>query len=204
MYKIIECDQRSPEWFAARCGKHTGSLFSKLITPTGKVSASADDLNNRLVAELITGKQDETFQSEAMLRGAELEDEALEFINFAFDFNFQKVGFLDSGLGFGVSVDGIDEKSRISLEMKVPSAHTHIEYISTGGLPAKYKPQVQGAMLVTGFERCAFLSYHPEIKPLVIIVERDEAYIKTLHEILLKNCEEVRRKHKEIMEYLKD
>lgn len=204
MYKIIECDQRSPEWFDARLGKHTGSAFKSLITPTGKPSASAEVCNNRLVAELILGRPDETFQSEAMLRGAELEDEALEFINFTHGFNFKKVGFLDSGLGYGVSADAIDESVQIGLEMKAPSAHTHIEYITAGTLPPEYKPQVQGGMLVTGFKKWVFMSYHPEIKPLVIIVERDEVYIETLREILLKNCALVKEKHKLITAFLED
>jgi hypothetical protein len=210
MYKIIECDQRSPEWFAARLGKHTGSAFKSLITPTGKPSASAEGCNNRLVAELILGRPDETFQSEAMLRGAELEDEALEFINFTHGYNFKKVGFikalsvLGNDLGYGVSADAIDESVQIGLEMKVPSAHTHIEYITAGTLPPEYKPQVQGGMLVTGFKKWVFMSYHPEIKPLVIIVERDEAYIETLREILMKNCAAVREKHKLITAFLED
>lgn len=205
MYKIIECDQRSPEWFAARLGKWTASFFERAITTTGKKSSSIDDVNNRLVAEKILGKPDETFQSEAMLRGAELEDEALSFLNFTHGFNFKKCGFLQSSLGeYGCSADGIDLDNQIGLEMKIPSPHTHIEYISSGELPKKYKAQVQGSMMVTGFQRWAFFSYHPEIRPLLIIVERDEEYIKAMKEIIDDCCLGVARKLLSVSEYIEE
>lgn len=203
MYKIIECDQRSPEWFSARAGLATGSVFDKFITAAkGERSSSADEMINRLVAEKITGVPDETFQSEAMLRGKELEDEALKFLEFTHGLNFKSVGFLDSGKGYGCSPDGLDEAQRVGLELKCPSAHTHIEYISNGYLPKKYRAQVQGAMLVTGFDRWVFMSYHPEIRPLVIMVERDEKFIKSLESILLECCEEIQKKYKIVTDYI--
>jgi predicted phage-related endonuclease len=137
-----------------------------------------------------------------MLRGAELEDEALEFLNFTHGYNFQKVGFVDSGEGYGCSPDGLDLDSNIGLEMKIPSLHTHIEYISNGELPKKYKAQVQGSMMVTGFKRWAFFSYHPEVKPLLVIVERDEEYIEEMRKLILANCKEVQEKLKAVTEYM--
>ena len=40
--KIIEVEQNSPEWFAARVGRVTASCMEKIITPTGMESKSAD------------------------------------------------------------------------------------------------------------------------------------------------------------------
>jgi hypothetical protein len=181
MYKISPHLQRSPEWHTEdRLGKWTGSFFDKAITTTGKRSTSADEVNNRLVAELIIGRPDETFQSEAMLRGSELEDEALRFINFTHNYNFKSVGFMaaidetGNDLGYGCSIDGNDPDTDIGLELKVPSLHTHLEYLAGGCLPKKYKAQVQGAMMVTGRKQHVFMSYHPEIKPFVVVVDRDE------------------------------
>lgn len=204
MYQIIECDQRSPEWFVARKGLWTASFFDNAITTTGKKSESIPGVVNRLVAEIILGVPDESFQSEAMLRGGELEDEALNFLNFTHGFNFKKCGFVDSGKGYGCSPDGIDEGNRIGLEMKIPMAHTHIEYISAGHLPKKYKAQVQGSMWVTGFDRWAFFSYHPEIRPLLVIVERDEEYIRQMQDIVLSACTDVAKKLNQVSEYIKE
>lgn len=202
MFKIIECEQRSEEWYHARLGKWTASFFDKAITPTGKKSTSAEDVNLRLVAELIVGNPDETFQSEAMLRGAELEDEALEFINFAYGFNFEKVGFMDSGLGYGCSVDAFDRSRGLTLEMKCPLLHTHLKYLAGGDVPKDHKQQFQGAMLVTGHAEKVFMSYHPGIKPLVVIGKRDNEYIKSMRDILLENCHEVKKKYAELTHVL--
>lgn len=203
MFKISEFSQRTPEWFLERCGLPTASFFDNYITTTGKASASAEGTNNRLVAEMITGKPDETFQSEAMLRGSELEDKALAFINFAHDYNFVKCGLVRcTDYDYGCSPDGIDLTNEIGLELKCPSLHTHIEYISSGTLPNKYKAQVQGAMLVTGFKKWVFMSYYPNLKPLIITVERDEEYISAMREILIKNCLLIQEKYKTVKSFL--
>lgn len=205
MYKIIDCEQRTDEWLQVKLGKPSGSIADKFITQTGKPSASASDAINRLVAEKVIGKPDETFQSDAMLRGKELEDEALAFINFTHGYNFRPCGFIESTeYTYGISPDAMDFDSKIGLEMKIPSPHTHIEYLSGGELPKKYKAQVQMAMLVTGFSQWVFLSYHPELKPFVIIVNRDEDFIKTLKEILIKSCIEIETKFKTVTQILED
>jgi putative phage-type endonuclease len=205
MYKISEFPQRTPEWYLERLGLWTASFFCKAITPTGKRSVSSQEINNRLVAERILGEPDETFQSDAMLRGKELEDEALEFLNFTHGYNFQTCGFIRSTeYDFGCSADAIDLEHQIGLEMKCPSLHTHIEYISSGELPKEYKAQVQGGMMVTGFKRWVFMSYHPDVRPLVIIVERDEEYIAAMKAILIECCKEVKEKFKTVTEFINE
>jgi hypothetical protein len=203
MYEISQHEQGSPGWFMDRLGKPTASFFDKILTPTGKRSTQTEELINRLVAERIAGFPDETFQSDAMLRGQELEHEALEFINFTHGYNFKRVGFLQSLEDeYGASSDALDEDLKIGLEMKCPSLHTHLAYITAGGLPKKYIAQVQGGMMVTGFERWVFMSYHPEIKPLVVVVDRDEEYIKNLRLLILEVCKDIRKKQKEVTEYI--
>ena len=48
---ILDHEQGSEEWLAARLGKPSASSFSKLITQTGKPSSSADGYINELIAE---------------------------------------------------------------------------------------------------------------------------------------------------------
>lgn len=193
MFKLIDCEQGTDEWFHQRLGKPTASVFSQITTPTGKTSSSMDKLVNRAVAELLIGTPDETFTSEAMNRGTELEAEALDFFNFAYDKNFNRCGFADAvdsegnPLGYGCSPDGIDTKNKSGLEMKCPLLHTHIGYLSAGTLPKEYMMQVQGSMLVTGYDHWYFGSYHPGIKDLFIRVERDEKIIAALRRDL-KEC----------------
>ena len=61
---ILDDEQGSPEWLKSRLGRPSASMFAKLITTTGKPSASADKYINDLVAEKITGRSEPLFVSE--------------------------------------------------------------------------------------------------------------------------------------------
>lgn len=192
MYKLINCEQGAEKWFQARLGKWTASFFDKALTSTGKPSTQANDVNLKLVAEKIIGQPDDSFVSEAMLRGKELEGEAFDFLNFIRGHTFEAVGFCDSELGYGCSPDGLDVANEMGLELKCPLPHTHLKYLLGGDLPKTYKAQVQGSMLVTGFKKWVFMSYHPQFDPFIIEVERDDEYISQLEKALLKNCFDVK------------
>lgn len=191
MFKIIDVEQGTDEWFTARLGKFTASNFAKVLSPTGKPSTQVKDLINNLVAEKLTGEREETFKSPAMQRGNDLEAEALEFVNFTHGYNFEPVGFCDSEQGYGCSPDALDQEKKIGLELKCPLAKTHVKYLRSGKLPNEYFSQVQGSLMVTGFSQWVFVSYHPLMKPFILIVERDEDYISKLREMLISKVSEV-------------
>ena len=76
----VDCIQGEPEWFMARLGIPTASEFGKIITPAKmEPSRSADTYINKLVAEWLRGKPDESFQSDWMKRGLAVEEEARDF-----------------------------------------------------------------------------------------------------------------------------
>lgn len=189
--KIIDCEQGSEEWFKIRLGKITGSDFSKILTSTGKRSKQSEEIINKKVAELITGESVNSYKSDAMQRGNDLEDEALEFINFATGYKFKKVGFIDSEDGYGFSPDAIDVDNKIGLELKCPLPHTHIKYLLSNIVPSEYLPQVHGGMLVSGYNKWIFCSYHPLIKSLIKPVEIDTIYTDALKKALLESCKEI-------------
>lgn len=180
--KIINVDQRSPEWYAARLGVPSASNFAKVITPGGKKSTQVESYLNRLVADIVTGKSDQQEPNEAMQRGTELEPEARAYYELIMG-PVEEVGFCIHHDGFGCSPDGMVGDEGL-LEIKCPLAHTQVEYLRECTIPSIYIPQVQGQLLVTGRKWCDFLSYHPDMKPLLVRVERDEAFIATLHEAL--------------------
>lgn len=197
MFRITMAEQGTEEWKMERLGRVTASVFSQVITSTGKLSASAETIINRAVAEIILNTPDETFESEAMLRGRELEEDALNFFNFTYGMNLEKVGFLvaqdldGNDQYYGCSPDALDLSSRMGAEFKCPLAHTHLAYLVAGDLPKAYKQQVQGALCVTGLDQWFFGSYHPDLPAFGVVIERDEKFIMAIKEILQYCHEEI-------------
>ena len=69
-----QVEQGTPEWFAARLGKATGSRIADIIakTKTG-YSTSRANYAAQLVCERLTGKVAESFTNAAMQWGTETE-----------------------------------------------------------------------------------------------------------------------------------
>ena len=182
---IEDLVQGTDEWFLARAGYATGSQLGKIITPTGKPSAQQDDLIDKLAVEAVEHKFDESFKSDWMKRGNELEPDA--FDRFCFDkmVMVRKVGLIyRDGMRAACSPDGIFENEEIGLEIKCPKLSTYSKYHREGVLPDIYKPQVQGSMFITGYEKWWFMVYHPGYQPFYLLVEPDRAYQKAFSIIL--------------------
>ena len=58
---ILDCEQGSPEWEAARLGVATASMCSKILTPTGRLSSARDEYVGKLLAEWALGEPVEEF-----------------------------------------------------------------------------------------------------------------------------------------------
>lgn len=178
---IVDCEQGSEEWFEARRGIPTASNFSKIITSTGKPSTSANGYMNKLLAEWLMNKPLDSFKSEWMDRGNELEPEARNSYEFDRDIDVQKVGLVykDDRKLISASPDGIIGENG-GLEIKCPSPGIHVEYLLANKIPSIYFPQVMGNLWVCEREWWDFYSHNPDMEPLIIRVERDEKYIKSL------------------------
>lgn len=183
----LNVEQNSPEWFTARCGIPTASCFKEVFTSQGKPSTSASTYLNKLLAEWLTGDKTDIKQTEWMERGILLEQEARDFYQFQTDNEVDQVGLIykDETRMISCSPDGLINDDH-GLEIKCPAAHTHVKYLLANKLPSEYVPQVQGSMLVTGAKQWDFVSYHPDINPLLITVKRDDEYIEKLETELNK------------------
>jgi len=177
---ILDCEQMDHEWWQAHVGTPSASNFGKILTPTGKPSASAKDYMYQLAGEVLTGKKTETYHNAVMQRGIEMEAEARTLYELMFDVEVQRVGLIypDEQRKYCCSPDGI--VGDYGIEIKCPLIHTHVSYLIAGKIPGTYIPQVQGSMLVTGFKRWDFMSYYPGLKPLVVEVKRDDKYCDLL------------------------
>jgi len=188
--KILTMPQHSPEWWDAKLGLPSASNFHKIITPKGSTSSQAGPYLAELALERLKGRREETYQSEDMAQGKLTEPEARRWFEFDENVDVEEVGFvLHDSEKYGSSPDGLigrpegtptDWIYHRGLEIKCPKESTQIYYILTNELPAKYIPQVQGSMLVTGFEAWWFVSYHRKWPKVKVLVERDDKYIAKL------------------------
>ncbi len=188
--EIINVKQRSDEWFKVRCGIPTASGFDKIITTKGEPSKSAKKYMYKLAGEAITGISEETYQSAAMIRGCEVEEEARNFYEMVKDTELKEVGFCLAD-GYGCSPDAfVGEKGMV--QIKCPIMSTQVDYLLKDKFPTDYFQQVQGELFVTEREWSDFVSYYPGLKPLIVRVERDEEFINALGLELQEFCDELK------------
>ena len=183
---ILDHEQGSDEWFAARLGRPSASMFNKLITSAGKPSASADTYINELIAERLNGVRVPIYVNEHMERGTRLEPEARDHYEFITEQKVTEYGFiLDDSEEFGCSPDGLikdnDGIFEGGLEIKCPADSTIIGYHRNNkSFITKYKQQIMGCMMITGAEWWDLMAYSETLPHLLIRVERDEEYIEKL------------------------
>ena len=158
-------EQHSPEWFAARLGKVTGSRVADLMakTKTG-YSASRQNYMAELICERLTGEQGERFQNAAMQWGTDQEPMARAAYEFLHAASVTETGFVVHPIiaDFGASPDGLVGSDGL-LEIKCPNTATHIDTLLTEAVPSKYVTQMQAQMACTGRAWCDFVSFDPRL-----------------------------------------
>ena len=189
---ILDLEQRTPEWYAARCGVLSASNFDKIITTKGEPSKSAQKYLYQLAGERVSGRVEETYQNAAMQRGIEMEAQAREFYELVNDVQVQQVGlcFFDNTRRVAASPDGLVGDDGC-LEIKCPLIYTHVGYLVNGGLSEEYFQQAQGQLFVTGRKWVDLISYFPGIRPVIVRLERDEKFISSLSKQLDQLCKDL-------------
>lgn len=197
--KTYDCIQGTTEWLELRAGIPTASGFNKLLTPTGKLSEQAKPYMHTLLAERMLGRPLTEHFSFWMERGSYMEAEARSFYCFQRDVETRRVGFVTNNAGtIGASPDDFVNDDGL-LEIKCPAPHTHIGYLLWKTVDKAYYPQVQGQLWITERSWLDILSYHPELPPALIRVERDEPYIKDLAKVVTAFSGELERQYAELV-----
>lgn len=174
--RIIECAQRSPEWYAARLGVPTGSEFGRIITPKKlEYAAGADTYMTELIDEIVRPEAERGFTGNRhTARGVELEPDARDIYCLQFDVVAREVGFILNDAGtLGISPDSLIDPDG-GLEIKCPDGPTHLRWLRAGGVPEDHKAQVHGALIVTGRSWWDFMSYCPPYRELIVRVTPDD------------------------------
>lgn len=181
--QVHTLEQGTPEWYAIRAGRPTASEFSKLVSGTGKPSTQIGDYAATLAAELYAGKPLDRWEGNgATDRGHEMEPMARANYEFQHDVEVVQVGFV-TNFDAGCSPDGFVGADGLT-EYKCQLAKGHVQTLAYwrkhGRCPPAYYPQVQGQLLICEREWDDLNFFHPELPPLVIRVERDEAFIREI------------------------
>lgn len=188
---VLDVEQGSKEWLAARRGIPTASEFKRIITPAkADYSADADLYAADLLAESLGCYRKTAEGVEDVERGHRLEDEARRWLKLRKGWKIEQLGFcLSDCRRYGYSPDGHLPDTRI-LEIKAPDVKTLIKWKLKGGIPREHLPQVHGGMVVTGAPGAVFCAYseHPLVDNMVIEVEPDN-YTKKVRECVLRFCD---------------
>lgn len=194
--------QRSDEWFQARLGKVTASRIDSLMARTKSgYSTSRANYMAELVCERMTGQPYETYQNAAMLRGIDLEPEALAQYCFQTDDPVDLVGFVNHPTitMAGASPDAYVGKEGLC-EIKCPAAPgVHMETLMTGVIDLKYMRQMAFQMACTGRSFCDFVSWDPRwpsgMQLWIKRFYRDDTAVKVIEDevrtFLAELCEKV-------------
>ena len=178
---IVDCQQGTPEWLAARAGKVTASMISAVLMDPK--TAGFRDYQAQLVAEILTGKpQGSDFTNAAMQFGTETEPLARSAYEAHTGLAVEEVGMVIHPTieRAGASLDGLVGDSGL-VEIKCPKVATHLAYLIAGIVPTTYKNQMSHQMACTGREWVDFVSFRPDLPEnlqlFVVRYQRDAAKI---------------------------
>ena len=180
-----ELIQGSDEWFAARRGKITASRLNDLMKKTkyGE-STYKTRLRTELAIERITGKSaSNVVMNQAMHDGIEREPEARSLFEAITGKEVALCGSFDHPeiVNTSASPDGLLRGENAILEIKCPTAVTHVKNLMADGMDKRYLYQVAWQMACTESSHGYFVSYHPdfpkELRLKWVRVERDDDLI---------------------------
>ena len=203
-------EQKSPEWFAARLGKATGSRIAEIVAKTKSGdSASRGNYMAQLVIERLTNKQEESYSNDFMDWGNLQEPFARAAYEAATNVLVDGVAWITHPRieMSGASPDGLVGDDGL-VEIKCPKTATHIETLLSKTVPGKYNIQMQWQMACTDRSWCDFVSFDPRMPDVLQMflkrVPRDDALIKTLENEVIKFLKEVDSKLEQLTNQLKE
>lgn len=181
-FTIIDAEQRSDLWRAARAGKLTGSRAADMLAKikTGEAAARRD-LRLQLACERVTGQpQDDDYINKEMQRGIDLEPVAIGEYEALTGLLVQRTGFLlMNGVMAGCSLDGHVNDFEGITEIKCPKSATHLRYIKGGCVPSDHIPQLRHNLWVSGAQWADFVSFDDRF-PVELQLFRVRVYAKDL------------------------
>lgn len=195
----IDVEPNSEAWVLVRLGHFTASQTKMVVTPKrGELSTQRQRYQGQLLAEWALGRPySEWAGDDSTERGHALQPDAAAYLEFQLDMESRTVGhiFRDATRTAGASPDmvfGPLGAIKAIVELKCPTdAGKHLVWLYQNQCPSEHWCQVQGQLWVTGVEKAIFMSYYPELPPLVVEVEPEEKFQAALDEHIPTFIEEL-------------
>lgn len=195
--EILQCEQGSSEWHAARLGIVTMSEVKTLLVNgrgPGGFGSGAITYMHQLIGERLTGERAESFQGNGHTqRGHVLEPVARELYGIATgEGPLQQIGMIRKH-GAGYSPDALVGQSGL-LEIKTKLPKHQIEVLLSGDVPEEHVAQCQGGLWLSGRAWIDFVSYWPGMPLFVKRLYRDEPLIERIGQRVSLFYEELERR----------
>lgn len=199
-FRVVEAEQRSPEWFAARLGRLTGSVAGDMVaTIKSGEAAGRRNLRLKLVLERLTQRsQDSEFISPAMQAGIDREPLAFAAYEAMTGDVVTRVGFLAHTAHMaGCSPDGYlgDFGKVLSIKCRQPAAH--YDFLRTATIQAAALAQIRHELWMTGADAADYFSWNPDfpdaLQARIVTVRRADASIPEYEDRALAFLAEVER-----------
>ena len=174
--------QRTPQWYADRLGKLTGS---KIADATATEGTSRDNYKAELVTERLTGVTAERYVTKAMQNGIDREASAVVTYECERNVAVELVGFVPHPriAMAGCSPDGLVGTDG-TISIKCPILANHHAALNGRPVNGSHIKQLQWELACTGRQWCDFVSYNP-LMPVDLQIEirpfkRDDKLIEKL------------------------
>lgn len=195
-----DIEQNTDEWERIKTGMFSASMAEKLLS--GKDTKGYKNLIAKIAEERITGKRcenDEFKGNWATNRGHELEPIARHDYEYRTLNAVNVVGVVIKDEWALCSPDGLIGHDTLH-QIKCPIFSTQKEYLEKASrntdpkkiIPPNYYKQMTYEMYVSDRKYNIFTAYHPSLKPLDIVIERDEDMIKFIELRLSEAIEDVK------------
>ena len=164
--EIVNCDQKSPEWFEIRKKKMTASNAQA-------IAANGKGLNTyimKIMQEHFSRAKKVNFTNKDTERGNELEDSAGFLYSMKTGIETEKVGFVIYDEFVGCSPDLFAGQDGL-VEIKCPDDKIHFDLLLNDKVDTAYIWQMQMQMLICERAWCDFVAYNPNFdqnKELII------------------------------------
>lgn len=175
-FKLLNLQQKTQEWLDYRATRITSTDAAAILG----VSPWDSPLSLYYAKK---GMAPPKYVNEAMKRGAELEDQALEKYTAVTGYKSLMVPMCVESLEYPwmmTSLDGLEMDMQSAVEIKCPGERVFNE-IFEGRIPEYHTIQCQFHLLVTGFEKIDYFAYYND-KFMLMSIFRDQPLIDKIIE----------------------